>query len=432
MNPVLLKPESETGSQIILQGRVAGHLSSGDYARRGDFMPQVLESFARLGAGADLVIVEGAGSPAETNLRARDIANLGFARAAGVPGGPDRRHRPRRRHRQPRRHPCGAGRGRPRHDRAASPSTASAATSRCSPPASRRSAARTGWPCLGVVPWFAEAARLPAEDGLDLRSRRAQARRRAQDRRAGPARHRQFRRSRPAEARAGGRSRPGAARRRPLPGDADLVILPGSKTTLRDLAVLRARGLGHRHRRPSSPRRPCAGPVRRLPDAGPGRARSARARRPGRRGAGLGLLDVETVLDRDKTVREVEFRHAASAAGGQAYEIHLGRSEGEDRARAPFRVDDQAEGAASPDGRVVGTYLHGVFAVDAVRAAYLAGARRRVPPSLAYEARGRGDARPAGRASGAASRRRGVLALARAGCGSIDANDDEAGGGGHG
>ena len=75
-------PEGEQGSQIILQGRVAGRLSSRDFARRGDFMPQVLDSFARLSDGADLVIVEGAGSPAETNLRARDIANLGFARAA--------------------------------------------------------------------------------------------------------------------------------------------------------------------------------------------------------------------------------------------------------------------------------------------------------------------------------------------------------------
>ena len=85
MNPVLLKPESDRGSQIILQGRVAGHLSSGDFSRRGDFLPKVLESFERLSEGADLILVEGAGSPAETNLRARDIANLGFARAAGVP-----------------------------------------------------------------------------------------------------------------------------------------------------------------------------------------------------------------------------------------------------------------------------------------------------------------------------------------------------------
>jgi len=87
---------------------------------------------------------------------------------------------------------------------------------------------------------------------------------------------------------------------------------------------------------------------------------------------GLGLLDVETVLEGRKTVRETGFVHVASEAAGQAYEIHLGRTEGADRARAPFRVDDRGEGAASPDGRVVGSYLHGVFASDSVRAAWLA------------------------------------------------------------
>ncbi|KPF70714.1 cobalamin biosynthesis protein CobQ [Bosea sp. AAP35] len=384
MNPVLLKPESETGSQIILQGRVAGHLASGDFARRGDFLPQVLESFARLSADADLVLVEGAGSPAETNLRARDIANLGFARAADVPailiGDIDR-----------------------------GGVIASLVGSHAVLDAADRAMIRgfavnrfrgevalfadgvetirqaTGWPCLGVVPWFADAARLPAEDGLDLRSLAA---------------------------------KPGAAikiavpilpgianfddldplklepaidlvlvpRGQALPGDADLVILPGSKTTLRDLATLRAEGwdidiLGHRRR---------GGHIMGLCGGYQMLGRMVRdplgLEGPAGEAPGLGLLDVETVLEGEKTVREVDLLHVASASAGRAYEIHLGRTDGPDRDRAPFRVGDRPEGAASPDGRVVGSYLHGLFASDAVRAACLASILgTTLPSALGYD-----------------------------------------------
>src|SRR3954465_591611 len=86
MNPVLLKPESDTGAQVVVQGRRAGTLRARDYLdRRAALLPAVLDSFARLEASADLVLVEGAGSPAEINLRAGDIANMGFAQAADVP-----------------------------------------------------------------------------------------------------------------------------------------------------------------------------------------------------------------------------------------------------------------------------------------------------------------------------------------------------------
>ena len=85
-NPVLLKPERDRASQVIVHGRPAGVLDSKDWrARRATWMCAVLESFARLTSRADLVIVEGAGSPAETNLREGDVANLGFAAHAGVP-----------------------------------------------------------------------------------------------------------------------------------------------------------------------------------------------------------------------------------------------------------------------------------------------------------------------------------------------------------
>ncbi|MFA6964204.1 cobyric acid synthase [Bosea sp. (in: a-proteobacteria)] len=370
MNPVLLKPEGEAGSQIILQGRVAGHLASGDFARRGDFLPRVLESFERICADADLVIVEGAGSPAETNLRARDIANLGFARAADVPailvGDIDR------------------------GGVIASLVGTHAVLEEADRAMIRAFAVNrfrgevalfadgvatignaTGWPCLGVVPWFAAAARLPAEDGLDLRASAAKPGVRlkiAVPILPGIA---NFDDLDPLKLEpdvdlvmAG----PGQA----LPGDADLIILPGSKTTLRDLAALRAQGWDidiRAHRRRGGHILGLCGGYQIL-------GRVVRdplgLEGPAGEADGLGLLDVETVLGGDKTVREVDFVHVASASLGRAYEIHLGATDGADVARAPFRVADRMEGAASPDGRVTGSYLHGVFASDSVRAACLA------------------------------------------------------------
>ena len=105
MNPVLLKPQSEIGAQIVVQGRVYGSAKAAAYQHmKRDLLPFVLDSYARLRREADIVLVEGAGSAAEVNLRANDIANMGFARAADVPVVADRRHRPRRRHREPCRH----------------------------------------------------------------------------------------------------------------------------------------------------------------------------------------------------------------------------------------------------------------------------------------------------------------------------------------
>ncbi len=369
MNPVLLKPESERGSQIILQGRVAGHLSSGDFSRRGDFLPKVLESFERLSDDADLILVEGAGSPAETNLRARDIANLGFARAAGVAailvGDIDRGGVIASL--------VGSHAVLDAEDRAM---IRGFAINRFRgdvglfTPALDTITRATGWPSLGVVPWFAEATRLPAEDALDL--------------------------ARDVPARAGVLKvavpvLPGIANfddldplklepgvelvfvgpGTPLPGDAALVILPGSKTTLRDLARLREEGwdidiLAHRRR---------GGHVLGLCGGYQMLGRSVRdplgLEGPAGAAPGLGLLDIETELTPDKTVREIAVEHPESGTAGRAYEIHLGVSDGPDRARAPFSIDGRPEGARSADGRVVGTYLHGVLTSDPLRRAWL-------------------------------------------------------------
>jgi adenosylcobyric acid synthase len=103
--------------------------------------------------------------------------------------------------------------------------------------------------------------------------------------------------------------------------------------------------------------------------------------------AGLGLLDVETLLDGDKTVKATEAQHRASGETIAAYEIHLGRTAGADCGRAPFTVAGAPEGATSADGRVIGTYLHGLFSADGFRRAYLAGlGRGGADGAFAYEA----------------------------------------------
>src|SRR3546814_16320496 len=87
MNPVLLKPQADRTSQLVVHGQVRGKLGSGNFrSARGELLEAVLASYRRLQAQCDIVVVEGAGSPAEVNLRAGDIAHMGFARAAGVPG----------------------------------------------------------------------------------------------------------------------------------------------------------------------------------------------------------------------------------------------------------------------------------------------------------------------------------------------------------
>ena len=167
MNPVLIKPETDTGAQVVVGGRVRGRLAARDWAARSDLLPEVLAAFGRLAATADLVIVEGAGSPAEINLREGDIANMGFARAAGVPvilagdidrGGVIAQIVGTQAVLDPgdaamiRGFLINRFRGEPRLFDAGY----------------RAIEARTGWRGFGVVPWTKAAARLPAEDAVDL------------------------------------------------------------------------------------------------------------------------------------------------------------------------------------------------------------------------------------------------------------------------
>jgi adenosylcobyric acid synthase len=382
MNPVLLKPQSEVGAQIIVQGRLFATAPARAYqALKPQLLPRVLESFSRLRADADLVLVEGAGSAAEINLRAGDIANMGFARATETPvvliGDIDR---------------GGVIASLVGTRAVLDPQDAALIrgfiVNRMRGDASlfaegtRYIAETTGWTPLGLVPHFPPAARLPAEDAQELsaiaRERRAGARLRV----AVPLLPHiaNFDDLDPLRAEPDIELlllRPGEV----LPAPCDLVILAGAKATLADLAALRAAGwdidiLAH-HRRGGRVLGLCGG-YQMLgrsiadPDGLEGPPGVAR---------GLGLLDVTTVLAGEKRLAHVHGTLAPSGAPFAGYEMHMGRTEGSDTARPFARIGGRAEGAVSADGRVAGTYVHGLFAREAARAALLG-----VASGLDYEA----------------------------------------------
>ncbi|MCR8726664.1 cobyric acid synthase [Frigidibacter sp. ROC022] len=368
MNPVLLKPESETGAQVIVQGRRWATLRAADYgARKPELMTPVLDSFHRLAAGADLVLVEGAGSPAEINLRAGDIANMGFARAAAVPvillgdidrGGVIAQLVGTRAVLDPedaamiRGFAVNKFRGDPRLFDGGLAEIVQ----------------RTGWPSLGVIPWFDAARRLPAEDVLDLRGQAGGALKIAVP---------QFPRIANFDDIDPLMAEPGVTVEivppgRPLPGDAALVLLPGSKSTTADLAAFRAEGwdvdLTAHCRRGGHVLGLCGGyqMLGRWIDDPEG------VEGPPGRVPGLGLLDIETVMVPDKRLTPAQGLYLPTGAPIRGYEIHIGRSEGPDRARGWIGTAGETEGAASADGRVMGCYWHGLFASDDFRAAFLA------------------------------------------------------------
>jgi adenosylcobyric acid synthase len=371
MNPVLLKPESETGSQIVVQGKVRGKARGRDYqALKATLLDAVMESFARTANDADLVIVEGAGSPAEINLRAGDIANMGFATRAGVRvvivGDIDRGGVIASL--------VGTHKVLDARDRAM---VAGFLINKFRGDVSlfdeglRAITGFTGWPGFGVVPWLPEAARLPAEDSVVL-ERMVRGERRAV-KIAVPVLSRiaNFDDLDPLAAEPEVELvhvRPGER----LPEDAALVVIPGSKSTIGDLAAFRDAGWDQdlsRHVRRGGHVAGICGGYQMLgrsvadPDGIEGSTATV---------GGLGLLDVETVMQAEKTVRNVAARSAIFDVALQGYEIHLGRTDGPDCMRPSVFIDGRADGAVSPDGRVFGTYLHGLFANDAFRRLYLA------------------------------------------------------------
>ncbi len=372
MNPVLLKPQAESGAQIIVCGRVWRAASAGDYRRLAPgLLPNVLAAFARLAAAADLVLVEGAGSPAEINLRDGDIANMGFAEAADIPvalvGDIERG------------------------------GVIAQLVGTCTLLAESERArlsgfivnkfrgdarlfdggldvikSHTGLRSFGVVPFFPPAINLPAEDSLSLPTAAIQGRGDGAVKIAVPVLPRiaNFDDLDPLRAEPGVELvmvRPG----RPLPRDATLIILPGSKATIADLAFLRREGWDIdilAHCRQGGRVLGLCGGYQMLghsiadPEGIEGEAVTV---------TGLGLLDIDTVLGGDKRLTAARGIDLACGMAVEGYEMHLGRTRGPGLVRPMLRLDNGPEGCVSPDGRVSGTYLHGLFAADAFRRAYL-------------------------------------------------------------
>ena len=376
MNPVLLKPQSETGAQIVVQGRVYGTAKAADYQRlKPELMGFVQESFERLKTEADIVLVEGAGSASEVNLRANDIANMGFARACDVPvvliGDIDR----------------GGVIASLVGTKAVSDADDAAqivgfmVNKFRGDPAlfdngMERIATATGWSALGLVPVFAEARALPAEDALALDGAATKKRDAALKIAVPVLPHiANFDDLDPLEAEPAielMRVRPGRA----LPGDAQLVILPGSKCTRADLEALHGAGfeidIAAHLRRGGTVLGLCGGfqmlgRIVHDPDGIEGAPGST---------PGLGLLDVETTVTGDKRL-EPASGTTFDGVPFSGYEMHMGVTQGADCGRPFAQLSDGAkegakDGAMSADGRVIGTYVHGLFADDRQRGAWMA------------------------------------------------------------
>ncbi|USI74319.1 cobyric acid synthase [Sphingomonas morindae] len=370
MNPVLLKPQSDMGAQLVVEGRVRGTWCARDFrAGRAALLDTVCAAYRRLAARADIVLVEGAGSPAEINLRAGDIANMGFARAAGVPvllaGDIDR---------------GGVIAALVGTRAVLDPADAAMVRGflitkfRGDPALFEQGydaiAAATGWRGYGIVPWLAEAARLPAEDAVSLATMGGAG--------AGPLiavpmlpRIANFDDldALAQEPRVRLRMIP---RGTPLPGDAALVILPGSKATIADLAVVRDEGwdidLAGHVRRGGHVLGLCGG----YQMLGRSIADPDGIEGPPGEAAGLGLLPITTRLAPAKRVRRAEGVHVAGGAPFVGYEIHAGVTERDPGTPPLLRfADGEEDGAVAAGGRIAGCYVHGLFDAKAARAHWL-------------------------------------------------------------
>ena len=382
MNPVLLKPEQETGAQVVVRGQRRASMSARDYfARRSMLVPEVLAAYGELAADADLVLVEGAGSASEVNLRANDIANFGFARVVGVPviiiGDIQR---------------GGVIASLVGTFAVIDPADAALVVATLVnkfqgdptlfDDGKSFIAARTGVPCLGPISYFADAGKLPAEDVMALEATPHTGGGRYLIAFPRLPRIANFDDLDPLRAEPGVTVlivEPGQT----LPRDADLVILPGSKATRADLAALRQNGwdidiLAH-HRAGGRVLGICGG-YQMLgktiadPDAIEGSSGTSE---------GLGLLNVETVLTPVKHLRIERAAHATTGLPIAGYHMHMGRTDGPDRASPFAHSEGVPEGATSPDGLVSGTYFHGLFAADDFRRAFIGNA---ATAGLNYEA----------------------------------------------
>jgi adenosylcobyric acid synthase len=427
MNPVLLKPQSDVGAQLIVRGKMMGTFDASAYGRdKRALLDVAMESYRRLAQEAQLMIVEGAGSPAETNLRKSDIANMGLAQALGLPvvlvGDINRGHVIASL--------VGAHVVLDASDRAMIRGfivNKFRGNPQLFEDGVRRITEHTGWPSIGVVPWLQAASRLPSEDGMQLEGRQASQSPRSRVKIAVPqlSRIANFDDFDPL------REEPDielvfVPPGRPLPADAALILIPGTKSTIADMEFMRSQGwdidvLSH-VRHGGRVLGVCGG----YQMLGGTISDPAGIEGPPRTVRGLGLLDVGTVMTGDKTLREVSgvllgahMRGGAQGVGGGAqgagggaqgvgggaqgagggaqgagggaqgadvgatgaqgsagtvpfagYEMHIGSTTGPGAGRPFLRFSDgSTDGAVSADGRVAGCYVHGLFGVTAARAA---------------------------------------------------------------
>ena len=379
MNPVLLKPQSESGAQIVLDGRVWGNASAGEYRRLApSLLPSVLAAFSRLAASADLLLVEGAGSPAEVNLRPGDIANMGFAEAADVPvvligdierGGVIAQLVG----------TCALLSDSERALLAGYIVNKFRGEIRLFEGGLAALAERTGLCSFGTVPYFPAVSLLPAEDSLALRAPTINPLPPPTDEGRTPVRI-----AVPMLPRIANfddldplRTEPGVELvmvwpGQPLPRDAALIILPGSKATIGDLEFLRREGwdidlLAH-YRQGGKILGICGGYQmlgRTITDP-------LGMEGPKQTVPGLGLLDIDTVLTDAKRLGETAGIELATGMPVAGYEMHLGETAGPGLERPMLRLAGSPDGCVSADGRVAGCYLHGLFAGDAFRQSFVA------------------------------------------------------------
>lgn len=368
MNPVLLKPNSDTGAQVIIHGQAIGNMNAVAYHDYKQVAREaVLASHQRLQAIYQVVMVEGAGSPAEINLRANDIANMGFAEAVDCPviliadidkGGvfahlvgtlellsPSEQARLK-----------GFVINRFRGDIA------------LLQPGLDWLEQRTGKPVLGVLPYLMDF-HLEAEDAIDRRqvSKAEQVLKVVVPVLPRISNHTDFDPL---------RLHPQVELTFVGPGEAippaDLIILPGSKSVRADLAFLRSQGWAEaieRHLRYGGRLLGICGGLQML-----GRRVEDPNGLEGPVGGsdGFALLQIDTVLEPHKQLRNVSGRLCLEDALISGYEIHAGVTSGDDLQRAAVRLNDgRADGARSADGQVMGTYLHGLFESSAACSALL-------------------------------------------------------------
>lgn len=387
-NPVLLKPQSDMSAQVVVHGQVYATTSASDYmlTQRAHLMDAVVESYRRLEAQYDLILVEGAGSASEVNLRNNDIANMGFARAINAPvcliGDIDR---------------GGVIASVVGTKHVIDPEDAELISSfiinrfRGDPTLFENGVTAieeaTSWPCRGVVPWLPEALRLPQEDAVVLESMNAM------DSQPNTkklhvsvpmlSRIANFDDLDPLRAEANVFVEfipPGST----IPLHTNVVIIPGTKSTIADLRFIKEQGWDHDILALSRSGARVLGICGGYQLLGTSIADPDGIEGPPRTVEGLGLLNVTTKMSKRKTVVQVSSRCMRSGHTVDGYEIHIGETSGKDTGRPLLNSDGKKDGAISANGLVEGTYMHGLFGSDAFRSWWVDSFREGTSSTINY------------------------------------------------